>query len=143
MTHRPSCFSTHLFGSWDGVCHRNAWKWYSEWRDRDTRSRSDHCTGRHVRWKSYQKTLRSRDAPYYTHTRSFPYGSSDPDTWRNDISPHQTKYWIARYYLLTVYSFLKNMSSHTTYIVRCADDTLYTGYTNNLDKRLETHNSGK
>ena len=35
------------------------------------------------------------------------------------------------------------MSSHTTYIVRCADDTLYTGYTNNLDKRLETHNSGK
>jgi len=27
------------------------------------------------------------------------------------------------------------------YIVRCADDTLYTGYTNNLEKRLLSHNS--
>ncbi len=30
-----------------------------------------------------------------------------------------------------------------TYILRCADDTLYTGYTNDLEKRIETHNSGK
>ncbi|MBF0786760.1 MULTISPECIES: GIY-YIG nuclease family protein [unclassified Streptococcus] len=29
------------------------------------------------------------------------------------------------------------------YVVRCADDSLYTGYTNDLDKRLATHNSGK
>lgn len=29
------------------------------------------------------------------------------------------------------------------YILRCADDTLYTGATNNLDKRIEAHNSGQ
>lgn len=27
-----------------------------------------------------------------------------------------------------------------TYIVRCADGSLYTGWTKNLDKRLEAHN---
>lgn len=30
-----------------------------------------------------------------------------------------------------------------TYILKCADETLYTGWTNNLDKRLEAHNMGK
>lgn len=30
-----------------------------------------------------------------------------------------------------------------TYIVRCADGTLYTGWTNDLAKRLKAHNSGK
>lgn len=30
-----------------------------------------------------------------------------------------------------------------TYILQCADNTLYTGYTNNLEKRIETHNNGK
>lgn len=29
------------------------------------------------------------------------------------------------------------------YILRCCDDTLYTGWTNDIEKRLETHNSGK
>lgn len=29
------------------------------------------------------------------------------------------------------------------YIVRCSDNSLYTGWTNNLEKRIETHNSGK
>lgn len=29
------------------------------------------------------------------------------------------------------------------YILRCADDTLYCGWTNDLDHRLKTHNSGK
>ena len=28
------------------------------------------------------------------------------------------------------------------YILRCADDTLYTGWTNDPEKRLEAHNSG-
>lgn len=28
------------------------------------------------------------------------------------------------------------------YILRCADDTLYTGITNDLQQRLQTHNSG-
>ncbi|WP_330665105.1 GIY-YIG nuclease family protein [Tepidibacter sp.] len=29
------------------------------------------------------------------------------------------------------------------YIIECSDGTLYTGYTNNLDKRIYTHNKGK
>jgi predicted GIY-YIG superfamily endonuclease len=29
------------------------------------------------------------------------------------------------------------------YIVRCCDDSLYSGITDNLDKRLKAHNSGK
>lgn len=28
------------------------------------------------------------------------------------------------------------------YIVRCADGTLYTGWTNNLDRRVAAHNAG-
>ncbi|MDR0291497.1 MAG: GIY-YIG nuclease family protein [Elusimicrobium sp.] len=30
-----------------------------------------------------------------------------------------------------------------TYILKCADDTLYTGWTNDLEKRLQAHRSGK
>ena len=30
-----------------------------------------------------------------------------------------------------------------TYIVRCCDNTLYTGWTTDLDRRMEAHNSGK
>lgn len=30
-----------------------------------------------------------------------------------------------------------------TYIVECSDGTLYTGWTNNLLKRIKTHNEGK
>ena len=29
------------------------------------------------------------------------------------------------------------------YIVECSDGTLYTGSTNNLEKRINTHNAGK
>ncbi len=29
------------------------------------------------------------------------------------------------------------------YVLRCSDGTLYTGYTNNLENRLELHNKGK
>lgn len=32
---------------------------------------------------------------------------------------------------------------HTIYILKCKDKTLYTGYTNNLEKRLIAHNQGK
>ncbi|MBO0387466.1 GIY-YIG nuclease family protein [Burkholderia multivorans] len=32
---------------------------------------------------------------------------------------------------------------HYIYIVRCKDDTLYTGYTNNVQARIEKHNAGK
>ena len=30
-----------------------------------------------------------------------------------------------------------------TYILRCKDDTLYCGWTNDLQKRLASHNAGK
>ena len=33
--------------------------------------------------------------------------------------------------------------SNYTYILKCADETLYCGWTNDLEKRLEAHNSGK
>ena len=29
------------------------------------------------------------------------------------------------------------------YILKCRDNTLYTGYTNNIKDRIQTHNSGK
>lgn len=29
------------------------------------------------------------------------------------------------------------------YVVECADGTLYTGYTTNIEQRIQTHNSGK
>lgn len=29
------------------------------------------------------------------------------------------------------------------YILRCADGSLYTGWTNDLEKRVKTHNAGK
>ena len=36
------------------------------------------------------------------------------------------------------------MNSWCVYIILCMkDDTYYTGITNNIDKRIETHNAGK
>ena len=32
---------------------------------------------------------------------------------------------------------------YSVYIVRCKDKTLYTGYTNNLEKRIHDHNFSK
>lgn len=32
---------------------------------------------------------------------------------------------------------------HYIYIVECSDKTLYTGYTNDLDKRIKAHNMKK
>ncbi|WP_042220803.1 GIY-YIG nuclease family protein [Oceanobacillus manasiensis] len=32
---------------------------------------------------------------------------------------------------------------HTVYILKCKDNSLYTGYTNNLKKRLQMHTEGK
>lgn len=37
----------------------------------------------------------------------------------------------------------KNDEKQYVYILECADKTLYTGYTNNLEKRLKAHNEGK
>lgn len=33
--------------------------------------------------------------------------------------------------------------TYYVYILRCADGTLYTGYTKDIEKRVELHNSGK
>jgi len=38
--------------------------------------------------------------------------------------------------------FLRGNMNYT-YILRCSDGTLYTGWTNDLVKRVEAHNSGK
>lgn len=32
---------------------------------------------------------------------------------------------------------------HYVYILRCADETLYTGYTTDLDRRVKEHNQGQ
>lgn len=32
---------------------------------------------------------------------------------------------------------------NVTYILRCSDNTLYTGWTNDITKRLEAHNQGQ
>lgn len=34
-------------------------------------------------------------------------------------------------------------NKHFVYMLRCNDETLYTGYTNNLEARLEKHRIGK
>lgn len=35
------------------------------------------------------------------------------------------------------------MDKHYIYILKCADDSLYTGYTTHLDRRLAVHSSEK
>lgn len=35
------------------------------------------------------------------------------------------------------------MKHHFVYIVRCADNSLYTGYSTDVLKRVDTHNKGK
>ena len=37
----------------------------------------------------------------------------------------------------------KGMSNWHTYIVECADGTLYTGITTDIDRRISQHNGGK
>lgn len=34
-------------------------------------------------------------------------------------------------------------NNHVMYVLECADGTYYTGYTNDLEKRIAVHNSGK
>jgi putative endonuclease len=33
--------------------------------------------------------------------------------------------------------------NHHVYVLRCADDTLYTGYTTDIERRVEEHDSGE
>ena len=37
----------------------------------------------------------------------------------------------------------KKENVNYTYILKCSDGTYYTGWTNNIMKRLENHNAGK
>lgn len=37
----------------------------------------------------------------------------------------------------------KQEQSHFMYVLICADETLYTGYTTDVEARVEKHNSGK
>lgn len=34
-------------------------------------------------------------------------------------------------------------NEHVVYILKCADNTLYTGYTNDLENRIKMHEEGK
>ena len=45
--------------------------------------------------------------------------------------------------LMETTSLEKNLHNWFVYILRCADNSLYTGLTNDLDQRLEKHNLGK
>ncbi len=36
----------------------------------------------------------------------------------------------------------RSVTSHIVYILECADSTLYTGYTTDIDRRLTEHNNG-
>ena len=38
---------------------------------------------------------------------------------------------------------LAQQQNNYVYIVKCRDQTLYTGWTNQLEKRIEAHNAGK
>ncbi|HEY4566208.1 GIY-YIG nuclease family protein [Planococcaceae bacterium Storch 2/2-2] len=35
------------------------------------------------------------------------------------------------------------MNKHTFYVLQCSDGSFYAGYTNDLEKRIATHNRGK
>lgn len=37
---------------------------------------------------------------------------------------------------------MADSTDHYVYILRCSDDTLYTGYTTDLDRRCREHNRG-
>ncbi len=37
----------------------------------------------------------------------------------------------------------RGLNMNYTYILQCKDDTFYTGWTNNLEKRIKDHNDGK
>lgn len=38
---------------------------------------------------------------------------------------------------------MDQQNKYYIYVLQCSDTTLYTGYTNNVEKRVQVHNSGK
>lgn len=45
--------------------------------------------------------------------------------------------------VIAVYIETDGWDMNYTYLLECADKTLYCGWTNDLDKRVRTHNSGQ
>lgn len=45
--------------------------------------------------------------------------------------------------IFNIYFGQKEEKHSYLYVLKCADNTLYTGYTTDIDKRLSTHNAGK
>jgi len=50
---------------------------------------------------------------------------------------------IKEHYCDTCAMLVASGTKWVTYMVTCSDGTIYTGATNNLEKRLKAHNSGK
>jgi putative endonuclease len=44
--------------------------------------------------------------------------------------------------MLSLVSGTMQMKTHFVYVVRCADGSLYTGYTTNVETRMRAHNLG-
>lgn len=38
---------------------------------------------------------------------------------------------------------MESENKHYFYVVKCRDNSFYAGYTNNLERRIATHNTGK
>ncbi|MCY9548301.1 GIY-YIG nuclease family protein [Lysinibacillus xylanilyticus] len=38
---------------------------------------------------------------------------------------------------------MEKNNSHYFYVLECADQSFYAGYTNNVDRRVDVHNAGK
>ena len=39
--------------------------------------------------------------------------------------------------------YMEKKNNHYFYVLECTDQSFYAGYTNNLEKRIATHNAGK
>lgn len=61
------------------------------------------------------------------------------------INPHE-KHRVSktgRCIWLCVFYKSKSETKYYTYLLQCSDNSLYCGYTNNIDKRVKIHNDGK
>lgn len=51
--------------------------------------------------------------------------------------------YLFKSYFLCYYEAVEVKIMNYTYIVRCSDGSLYTGWTNDLEKRIKDHNEGR
>ena len=62
---------------------------------------------------------------------------------------HRKNLWLFVIILRAIYNLQRinlwvgRLSRNYVYILRCGDDSLYTGWTNNLEKRVKAHSNGK